>query len=220
MRSALDMAASLFERFVRELSQRLQGDPTDDDPLSSANMGPEDIAIDCGANVGNVTAKIAKTGATVYAFEPNPYAYRVLRQRFHGILNVHCINKGVLDREGKVRLYLHENADADQVHWSTGSSLLDFKGNVNPETSVEIDVLDLARFIADLGRFIALVKIDVEGVECRIVNRLIDTGLIERVGLLVVETHENKIPELTEPTEKLRRRIAKEGLENIRLDWI
>lgn len=34
-----------------------------------------DFAIDCGANVGEVTRKMAKNGAMVYAFEPNPHAF-------------------------------------------------------------------------------------------------------------------------------------------------
>ena len=36
---------------------------------------PGDIIIDAGANVGDVTSKCARTGATVHAFEPNPVCF-------------------------------------------------------------------------------------------------------------------------------------------------
>jgi len=190
------------------------------DLLSRIKLSSSDVAIDCGANVGEITARMASTGATVFAFEPNPYAFQVLQQRFAAMPNVRCIPKGVWDHHDRLRLYLHENAGQDQVHWSTGSSLLAYKGNVNPTTYIEVEVVDLAQFIVDLGCDIKVVKIDVEGVECPIINRLIDVGVMKRIGLLVAETHEKKIPELRAETEKLRRRIVKERLTNIWLDWI
>jgi len=162
---------------------------------------------------------MAATGARVYAFEPNPYAHEVLSRRFGSVENVCCINKGVLDRNDRLRLYLHENANEDQVCWSVGSSLLSSKGNVNPNEFVEVEVVDFAEFVRSLNRDVKLVKLDVEGVECRILNRLMDTGLIRRIGFLLVETHEKKNPSLAEETERLRRRIAEAHLTNIDLSW-
>lgn len=219
--------SSVYTRFLLVLKHVFysilhgsEAPPVRDDPLVNLDLGPGDVAIDCGANVGDITARMAKTGASVYAFEPNPYAYYMLQQRFKEFSDVHCINKGVLDRDGMMRLYMHENSHRNEVHWSTGSSLLAFKDNVDPETYVEIEVVDLARFISELGRCVKVVKMDVEGVECQIINRLIDTGLVKRIELLLVETHEEKIPELREPIESLRERITEEELSNVSLDWI
>jgi len=179
-----------------------------------------DIAIDCGANIGHITNKMALTGAKVYAFEPNPYAYRLLEKRFAKFPNVTCINKGVWDRNSKVRLYLHEKADEDQVKWSTGSSLLSYKRNVNSKTSVGVEVIDLVQFIRDLNAHIALIKIDVEGVECAIINKLIDSGVIKVIQHCLVETHERGIPELKKDIGKLKKRIEVEKLTNINLKYI
>ena len=184
-----------------------------------AALGPDDGAVDCGANVGNVTARMASKGATVYAFEPNPYAYQVLKERFLGVPNVHCLNKGVLDRDDTMQLYLHENAHEDQVKWSTGSSLLEDKGNIDPDSFVEIEVIDLARFIKELDREIEVLKMDVEGVECQIINKLIDSKVIDNIKFLIAETHEKKNPSLKEETDKLRKRIDEENLSNINLNW-
>jgi FkbM family methyltransferase len=188
--------------------------------LELVDLQPGDIAIDCGANVGNITVSMAAAGAEVHAFEPNPYAFRVLERRFARNKNVHCYNQGVHDHDGVMRLYLHENASCDQVYWSTGSSLLDYKGNVNKNSYVEIEVIDLVKFVQDFDKDIKLIKMDVEGVECPIINKMIDTGLIGRIGTLLVETHDDKIPELIPETEALRRRIEATELSQINLNWI
>jgi FkbM family methyltransferase len=82
--------------------------------LLAVNLEPSDIAIDCGANIGNITALLCRSGATVYAFEPNPFAFKELQKRFLGNPNVHCFQKGVLDENGMTHLYLHELSDQDK----------------------------------------------------------------------------------------------------------
>ena len=188
--------------------------------LAEFRLGPGDIAIDCGANVGNVTEHLAAGGATVHAFEPNPFAFERLAGRFAGRANVHCRQQAVLDRPGQIRLYLHTHAPENQVGWSQGSSLLATKSNVNPETFAEVAAVDLADFILGLGCPVRLVKMDIEGVECRVIRRLLDSGAIARIGHLLVETHDTRIPELRAETDALRERIAREGLAHIRLDWV
>ena len=71
------------------------------------HLGPNDIAIDCGANVGEVTEVMARRGAKVYAFEPNPYAFDVLQKRFADNPRVICLKKAVSDRDDVLKLFLH-----------------------------------------------------------------------------------------------------------------
>ena len=66
---------------------------------------------------------------------------------------------------------------------------------MNSSTFVEVEAIDLAAFVLRLDSPVEVVKIDVEGVECAIVHRLIDSGAIERVGTLLVELHDRHIPE-------------------------
>jgi len=189
------------------------------DILSKIKLQPGDIAIDCGANVGNITAKMARKGVIVYAFEPNPYAFQILKKRFLKSKNVYCLNQGVYDKNDRLRLYLHKNAYIDQIKWSTGSSLLSFKSNINPQAFIDIELIDLSQFIKNLNRKIKLLKIDVEGVECQIINKLIDTRIIECIDCLIAETHDKKVPELKIMTNKLKKRIIEEKLLNINLRW-
>jgi len=187
---------------------------------AASKLGVSDIAIDCGANVGRYTKVLADTRAQVYAFEPNPDAFAVLRQRMQGYPNVICVNKAVAAEAGSLRLFLHEQAADDPVRWSTGSSVLSVKANVNPETYVDVESVDFVEFVLSLGSPIKLVKMDIEGAEVALLQRLVNHPLaMNAIGQLFVETHDHKIPELRDDTEQLRKTIRQAGLDRINLDW-
>lgn len=178
------------------------------------------VAIDCGANVGDITAILARDGATVYAFEPNPHAFARLVKRFEKHPGVHCLNKGVAITAGTLKLFFHKQAGEDPVFWSTGSSFLDFKSNVDTSTFAEVETVDLAAFVMSIDRPVEVMKMDVEGVECPIVDHLIESGAIRRIRHLFVETHDHRIPELAAETEALRERVRRESLTDvIDLTW-
>lgn len=182
-------------------------------------LQPGDIAIDCGANVGNVTTKMAERGAIVYAFEPNPHAYAKLEERFRGNKNIHCINKAVWDHTENVKLFLHQNSSSDPLKWSSGSSIKQEKENISADTYVEVEAIDLSKFIADLKKPVSILKIDIEGAECDILIQLLNNGIAKTIQAILVETHEIKIPSLREPMRRIRERIQQEGLTNINLNW-
>ncbi len=187
--------------------------------LADVGLGPGDIAIDCGANVGEVTGVLARTGATVHAFEPNPDAFERLHRRFAGHSRVHCRQQAVLDHAGDVRLYLHTQAEEDPVLYSSGSSLLGSKTNVRTDRHVTVEAVDLDAFIRGLGAPVKVLKIDVEGVEGRILKKLIGSGTAGRIEHIFVETHDERMPELREEMAEVRAMIAERELENIHLDW-
>ena len=183
------------------------------------SLQAHDIAIDCGANVGKITQFLAQQQATIYAFEPNPYAFQVLQEKFTDAPNVHCLQQGVLDCNGVLPLYLHKNADRDQIYWSTGSSLLACKSNVTNEHYVAVEIIDLAAFIKSLHSRVKILKLDVEGVECRILRKLIAENVIDLIDHIFVETHDHKVPELRRETDALRQYIRDHRISNINLDW-
>jgi FkbM family methyltransferase len=185
-----------------------------------ADLGPGDTAVDCGANVGKITGIMARRGARVFAFEPNPYAFGLLQKKFAGRPNVRCIQKAVWTAAGMTKLFFHEQSSQDEVHWSTGSSIRVDKGNVDKEKFVEVETVDLASFIGELNTPVKLLKIDIEGAECEVVNRLIDQGLQQRIGAVLVEVHDQKMAALKPATDALRDRIQRLGITNIHLDWL
>jgi FkbM family methyltransferase len=187
--------------------------------LFSIRLQKKDIAIDCGANVGKITQHFSEFGAKVYSFEPNPYAFEVLQERFNNVPNVECIPKGVGPKKGRMKLYLHENSDKDEVYWSTGSSFLAVKGNVLMDKYVEVEVVDLCDFIESLNRRVRILKMDVEGIECMILEKIIKTGVIDKIDYAFVETHDHKIPELKSKTHAIRKLIKERRIKKINLDW-
>jgi len=189
--------------------------------LDKTGAGPGDVVIDCGASVGEVTAYFCSKGSEVYAFEPNKYAFDVLKRRFSNNPNVHCVQKGVSapEQAGIAKLYLHEHAESDQIKYSTGSSTRADKCNINLKNYLEIQLLDLCSFIKILNRPIKVLKIDIEGAEMELIDSLIEQKIAHNIEHIFVETHEKKIPSLREPLEALKKKIEKEGLTNIDLTW-
>jgi len=178
-------------------------------------LGEGDIAIECGANVGDVTEHLAESGATVYCFEPNPYAFEVLQKRFSNKENVHCIQKGVGDTASTMKLYLHENSGDDEVYWSTGSSLLNFKSNVLDDKYVDVEIVDLCEFIDGLNHRVKILRMDVERVECAILKKIINSDVLSKIDFSFVETHDHKIPEIKDETNEVRDLIEKNNIKNI-----
>lgn len=88
------------------------------DHVAFANIGPGDLVIDCGANMGHITQMLADKGAEVHAFEPNPDAFKILQKRFEGSPAVRLFPEAVLDGPGMMTLYLHLNYERNPERFS------------------------------------------------------------------------------------------------------
>lgn len=180
-----------------------------------------DIIIDGGANVGMMTSKFARTGATVHAFEPNPVCYGILRKRFAMQPSVHVHHLGLMDKECTLSLstpVAHNGFDSIEVTVASSFVAETFDALT---TEDQVKCIDASEFVLSLGKPVALLKLDIEGAEIAVLNRLMDTGAIDQVKFTVVETHERFSREQAEQTEILRERIEATGLsERVRLDWI
>jgi FkbM family methyltransferase len=182
-------------------------------------LTPTDIVIDCGANIGDVTNEFAKTQATIYVFEPDPYCFGVLQKRFNDCANVKLFNKAVGIEDGAIKLYRAENFEKDPEFLSQSSSVYISKKNISDLNPFEVEQIDFVAFVQALPKRVAILKIDIEGAEVPVIERLLDTNAIERIDYVFAETHEKQIPELAERTVALRKRIAEERHGNINLDW-
>lgn len=179
-----------------------------------------DVAIDCGANIGKYTLLLAKKGAIVYSFEPNPYAFGVLSYRTKNLESVICYNAAVLDVEGRMRLYLHNGSKEEPLRWSTSSALLNISYDIDPSSGFEVDVVDLIAFLGKLNRRVRILKMDIEGSEVPILKALITTGAYKQIDYVFVETHDNWFPELRTEMDAIRAEIEHRGISNIDLNWI
>lgn len=181
---------------------------------------PGGIAIDCGANVGDISERMAKTGVRVYAFEPNPHAFQKLKKRLENFENVTCINKGVWDQNTTRQLYLHKEASKNEEFWSFASSIVKEKVNVDPGRSIEIQLVDLCEFIESLDKPVDLLKMDIEGAEYEILEKFLEKYLQHKVKMTLVETHDSKIKGSKEKSSRIRKIIKNKGVTNVKLSWL
>lgn len=183
-----------------------------------ARLGRDDVAIDAGANVGDFTWPLARRGIEVHAFEPDPYAFQILVQRFRSFPNVEVHQAAVSATAGEIELFRAPGIDADPAKLSKSSSVIATKSNVDPGVAVRVAAIDLGDFVAREPR-VALLKMDIEGAEVDVLERLLDCGLLNHIPYVFVETHDHKIPAIAERMRQLRRRLAVEGLNHLNLDW-
>ncbi len=179
-------------------------------------IGEESVCIDCGANVGQETVPWAEKGAEVFAFEPHPECFRVLKEKTEKFPKVRLYEQGVWHKNSRMNLYFRDGST--DVSVSESSSLLKGKPNVDDGFSVEVEIIDLIQFIRTMDRKVDVLKIDIEGAEVELVQRILDEKVYEDVGLTVVETHE-QIPEIRDDILRLRKLIQEQGITNVSLDW-
>jgi FkbM family methyltransferase len=185
-----------------------------------AGLKEDAVLIDCGANIGDITARFLATGGTVYAFEPDPLAYAALTARFGQHPRLQLFQQAVWTEDKKLPIYFHKDRTGDEMDFTVSSSLLKQKKNVKDESQVEVDAIDLEFFIRKLGRRVNLLKIDVEGAEIEILHSLIDKGTYKKVDLIVVETHETKIEGHDLLVAQLKQKLKALQIDNIRLNWL
>jgi FkbM family methyltransferase len=184
-------------------------------------LKPRDVVIDCGANIGDITLLFAKKNVSVFAFEPDPLAYKTLKKRTKGFPNIICLKKGVGIINKKVKMFFHRHrSHLNHEALSVSSTIIEEKRNINPENYVEIDIIDLTEFIDSLDSQVAMLKMDIEGAEIEILEKFIEQETYKKVDLLLVETHETKIPGHDEKVKRLKLLLAAKNIKNIKLNWI
>lgn len=190
----------------------------------TAMLRPGDLALDLGANMGVVTDILARTGADVVAFEPDPWAFAKLTERFAGTPNLTLVNAAVGVGSGTVRLMRASNFDANPHGASVKSTILDGGRQIDADNAVDVPLIDFPAYIADRLKDrpeIAFIKMDIEGAELDILEAMDRDALFDRVRVLVAETHERKFRDLRPRYRDLRRSFAgKYDPNRVSLDWI
>jgi len=186
----------------------------------------KDIVLDCGANVGEVTTVLAATGATVHAFEPDPYAFDKLEKRTVALPNVVRHNAAVGVNAGTIKLMRAANFDDNPKGASVKSTVLSGGRKIDEDEGRAIDVplISFFDFVDDLSREhgqIAFVKMDIEGAELEILEQMHERGFFDRIRLTVAETHENKFKDLRFRFKALREKTTEAfPITKVNLDWI
>ena len=149
------------------------------------------IFIDCGGHDGSSVRKFRRTrdpdaAYDVVTFEPNP----LYRQCYHGFKNHQLIAAAVWTEDGARDLYL-DPVDGD------GSSLLREKrsGALDREHPIRVATVALSAWIR---RTVAegddaILKLDVEGAEYAVLDKMLTDGTARLVRELLIEWHWAKV---------------------------
>lgn len=190
----------------------------------TAMLKPGDLAVDCGANMGVVTERLMQSGANVVAFEPDPYAFSILEQKFAHCENVTLINAAVGVGCGTVRLMRADNFGENPEGASVKSTILDGGRRIDAANSVEVPLIDFPSWIREQSAAtgeIAFVKMDIEGAELDILEKMHSDQMFALVRCLVAETHERKFKDLRDRYKALRDAVAEAyPAGKVNLDWI
>ena len=128
--------------------------------------------IDIGAHVGYYTflfSKLAGTTGRVYAFEPHPRNFEILKRNVerHRLDNVTLIQKAVSDKTCNAIFY--------ETPLSMGHSLLPVKSYSN---KISVETVSLSHFLQQEGvKEVGLIKMDVEGGEPEVLEGI--SGLLK-----------------------------------------
>lgn len=202
------LRARYVKRCMAEFDQRL------------ARLGPGDLCLDLGANVGSMTLRMAATGAMVHAYEPDPFAFGALQRNVGHLPNVILHQAAVAAVGGKgVLQRLRDFAENPQAK-SQMSSLIPlypqiYRGGeaIAVETRAFRDVLD------GLGGPVALLKMDIEGSEFDILRAVFADPAAFDIDAIFCETHEYALVEHQPEVARMIRASAALARPVINLYW-
>jgi len=161
--------------------------------------------IDCGGWKGDSVKELREIfdpgcDICIHTFEAHPR----FASFYENIENHMLHSQAVWTREGEIDFYLQED---DPVHnkdeLGMGHSLFKEKRNIDSNKMMRVPSIDFSKWILDSFRkddFIIL-KMDIEGAEYDVLNKMIQDGSMSYIDALYVEFHHDKYPEIVSKTE-------------------
>jgi FkbM family methyltransferase len=178
------------------------------DILVEADIDERSIVLDVGAFVGEWSEQISnRYGSTIYAFEPNPSALPALARRLANRPNVVRLEYGLGAADYTATMILA----------GPGSSIY----SVDPELdTAEVQIRDVVGVLDELGiREVDLLKVNIEGGEYDLFDRLIESDWLPRVRLVSVQFHEWH-PKAYRRRRAIRRALARSHTEVWCYPWV
>lgn len=146
------------------------------------NLTADSLAVDVGAFEGKWSREVySRYGCTIDAFELSPEFFGVLDEVAVEVpgMRVHQYGLGAADETVKVSM----------TH--LGSSVFDSPTAGANTQWIEGELRDVAQVWTDLGwDRVAVMKLNIEGGEYDVLDRLIETGLVAGIDTIFVQFHE------------------------------
>lgn len=157
-------------------------------------LKPGMVAVDVGANIGEITMAAAhRVGSEgkVFAFEPMSSLYARLQEhiRANRMSQVTAVKCGLSDQAGSAQLFSASATFHDGTEHKGLGTLYSSTARATPTEIIEIDTLDKYMERIDLAQ-VDLIKIDVEGAELPVLKGAGNTLLRFRPYLIIEIQHE------------------------------
>lgn len=178
------------------------------DILVEADLSPDSVVLDIGAYVGEWSEQIAdRYGARIYAFEPAPGPSRKLRRRLAGRPNVRTFEFGLGAVDATVTFALDGPGSAASQHPGAFGR-------------ADVTIRDVDAVLEELALTeIDLCKVNIEGGEFDLFDRLIDTGRMGSIRDVSVQFHEWH-PHAYRRRRRIRRALALTHEEQWNYPWV
>ena len=174
--------------------------------LHEMDITSDSVVVDVGAFTGGWAQHIVdRYDPLIYAFEPNPRSFASLQEKASSNPKLRPMQYGLGDEDLSVDFTLN----------GLGSSMCDDRtGHSNMErVKVEIAAIDRVWKDLKLGR-VDLMKINIEGAEFPLLDKMIKTDLLKQVDCFLIQFHE-----WHPDAYRKRRQIREELSKTHRLEW-
>ncbi len=215
---ALSRLAPLIHRSERERATRKRlaeerqwyADRGDETLRLDYDLGPEALVIDAGGYRGNWSADIfCRFACRIEVFEPVTAFADEIERRFSANPSVTVHRCGLAGRDRREAIMLDEGAS------STVKEPIGAAG-----TREEIELRDVAGVIEGLDRTdVDLIKVNIEGGEYELLERLLETGLVERFRHLQIQFHRGA-PDAASRMREIQSGLARTHRQSWSYPWI
>lgn len=164
------------------------------------------IFLDCGSNVGQgLTSFIEKIPITdkwkVYSWEPNPYCFEIVKEKFSKKNNFTFYPSAIWIEN--TNLIISIETPKDEGPTGQGSSVIPpsiwqpWNGTLNFDKMVNVPAIDFSLWLKNniKEKDHVVCKMDIEGAEFDVLEKLIADESIFMIDLIYVEFHENHVAE-------------------------
>jgi FkbM family methyltransferase len=168
--------------------------------LHEADIDANSIVLDAGAYTGEWAQEIMdRYNPTIHAFEPDPRNYKQLEKRALANSRLISYKFGLGDKNETVRMAMEH----------LGSSIFSDTSGKTGVPWAEVEIKD----IAETWRTLALdrvefMKINIEGAEFPLLERMIETDLLKKVDCFLIQFHEWH-PRAYSRRRKIRKAMSK-----------
>jgi FkbM family methyltransferase len=158
------------------------------------------LYIDCGSNLGQGYDFFSKyfpnTKFDHILIEPNPFCITELKNKYfkEGIetQGLRIIGKAADIKDGTTLFY---GVNKYKGKYSDGASIKEFHNSalydLDKKDALEVETFDFSKFINDCSKIyeLIIVKMDIEGSEYDILNKLLSDGNANYIDLIFIEFH-------------------------------